>query len=281
MTNRVKKNLPDFIYIGTGKAGTTWLFKTLQNHPDLFMAPCKETNYFDLNYPKGIDWYQTFFESAIKGQLVGEISHRYIHHLDSAKRIKNDLGEIKIIVGLRDPVDYCLSDYLYTKRNGRFVGSFDDWCKSKFDWSTINYKLMLMPYLEQFPRENIMIYDFNDLKCNQQNIIDRLTNFLGVNPLKLSNDDLQPVNTTSAARNVFVARYVNMASKFLKRRGGQNLIAKVKYNPFIQKALYREINTKPKVLNFHKVLIDQKVGGGFDWIDTEFGTNFCKYKINL
>ena len=38
--------LPNFIVIGAAKAGTTALYWYLDEHPDVFMSPVKETNYF-------------------------------------------------------------------------------------------------------------------------------------------------------------------------------------------------------------------------------------------
>jgi hypothetical protein len=39
--------LPDFICIGSQKAGTSWLFEALRQHPDVWLAPYKEVHFFD------------------------------------------------------------------------------------------------------------------------------------------------------------------------------------------------------------------------------------------
>ena len=43
----------DFLGIGVQKAGTSWLWKNLRQHPSIWMPPRKELHYFDrsLNYP--------------------------------------------------------------------------------------------------------------------------------------------------------------------------------------------------------------------------------------
>lgn len=41
---------PDFIGIGAPKAGTTWLYYQLKDHPDLWLPPVKELHYF--NWPR-------------------------------------------------------------------------------------------------------------------------------------------------------------------------------------------------------------------------------------
>ena len=38
--------LPNFVIIGAAKAGTTALYWYLDEHPQVFMSPVKETNYF-------------------------------------------------------------------------------------------------------------------------------------------------------------------------------------------------------------------------------------------
>ena len=41
---------PHFIGIGLGKSGTTWLHWQLENHPEIWVPPVKEINYFDVYY---------------------------------------------------------------------------------------------------------------------------------------------------------------------------------------------------------------------------------------
>jgi hypothetical protein len=38
---------PDFVVIGAQKAGTTWLYRNLSVHPDIWTPPLKELHYFD------------------------------------------------------------------------------------------------------------------------------------------------------------------------------------------------------------------------------------------
>ncbi|MFQ6025935.1 MAG: sulfotransferase domain-containing protein [Dehalococcoidia bacterium] len=38
---------PDFLCIGAQKAGTTWLYRNIHHHPQIWLAPIKELHYFD------------------------------------------------------------------------------------------------------------------------------------------------------------------------------------------------------------------------------------------
>jgi hypothetical protein len=40
-------SFPDFLGIGAQRAGTTWLYRCLKKHPDLWLPPKKEIHYFD------------------------------------------------------------------------------------------------------------------------------------------------------------------------------------------------------------------------------------------
>jgi hypothetical protein len=39
--------LPDFLCIGAQKAGTTWLYRNIKHHPNIWVPPIKEIHYFD------------------------------------------------------------------------------------------------------------------------------------------------------------------------------------------------------------------------------------------
>jgi len=47
-TERTRLRFPDFLGIGAQKAGTTWLHRRLEEHPDIWMPPLKEIHYFDV-----------------------------------------------------------------------------------------------------------------------------------------------------------------------------------------------------------------------------------------
>lgn len=42
---------PSFVCIGAGRAGTTWLWENLQQHPQVWVPPVKELHWFDTRYP--------------------------------------------------------------------------------------------------------------------------------------------------------------------------------------------------------------------------------------
>jgi len=128
--------LPDYIIIGTQRAGTTSLYKYLVRHPAVGHALTKELRFFDLHYDKGIGWYRSRFPSArhrsrverTKGHplLVGESSPDYLFHPHAPGRVAALLPNVKLILLLRNPVDRAFSHYWHQSKRGFEPLSFED-----------------------------------------------------------------------------------------------------------------------------------------------------------
>ena len=68
----IRAPTPHFLYIGTGKAGSTWLFNVLAMHPGVYVASSKGA-YFDQHFDEGRDWYVTHFAGAAGEPAIGEM----------------------------------------------------------------------------------------------------------------------------------------------------------------------------------------------------------------
>lgn len=110
--------LPQFLGLGTQKGGTTTLQRLLEQHPQVWLSPSKELQFFTLHYGLGESWYRQQFKSAAAGKRCGDITPYYLFHPEAPARIAALLPAVKMIVLLRDPVDRCLSQYFHSCRLG-------------------------------------------------------------------------------------------------------------------------------------------------------------------
>ena len=120
--------LPSFIMIGASRCGTTSLFRTLLEHPQVRRAAFhKGVNYFDLNYYRGMRWYRGHFpvaeiarrQTARQGGPVAfEASGYYLYHPFALERLARDLPRTKLVVMLRDPVERAFSAYKHEYSRG-------------------------------------------------------------------------------------------------------------------------------------------------------------------
>jgi len=108
------KSQPDFLVIGVQRAATTSLYRYLIQHPQIVVThKWRETYYFDNpeNYSKGFGWYLGHFPSKLRkgNKLTFEDSPSYLYYEHIPQLIKQDLGNIKMIAILRNPVDRAYS----------------------------------------------------------------------------------------------------------------------------------------------------------------------------
>jgi hypothetical protein len=120
--------MPSFIMIGVSRCGTTSLFRTLLQHPQVRRAVLhKGVNYFDLNYYRGMRWYRSHFPVAEiarrqtarhGGPVAFEASGYYLYHPFALERLARDLPRTKLVVMVRDPVERAFSAYKHEYSRG-------------------------------------------------------------------------------------------------------------------------------------------------------------------
>lgn len=114
------RTLPDFLIIGAQKAGTTFLYKYLTQHPQILSASRKEVRFFDLNYHAGEYWYRSHFplRRTVSTRrrfrhkcITGESSPYYLFDPQAPRRAQVLLPQARLIALLRDPVARAISGY--------------------------------------------------------------------------------------------------------------------------------------------------------------------------
>ena len=109
--------------VGAQRSGTSYLWNTLEAHPDVFMAKplWPEPKYFldPNNVAAGYDAYhERYFHGVAPDLWLGEKGTSYIEREDVAYNIKSMIPGATIIVMLRDPVERAISNYYFTKEHG-------------------------------------------------------------------------------------------------------------------------------------------------------------------
>lgn len=232
--------IPDFAYIGTSKAGSTWLFNALALHPEVHLASSKGLYYFDQHFDQGRQWYVEQFADAGDATAVGEISHSYLSSPQAAARIAEFNPRMRLLVCLREPVDRAFSDYLDLVKNGQYDGPFPD-ALERFPRLVDRgrYTTHLQRYLDLFPAGQILVSLFDDLREDPQAYADEVFDFLGVRRLELAPADLKSRMPAGTPRSAAVAAGAKVASKVVKRVGLARLRSRAKRSLVLRRALYR------------------------------------------
>ena len=192
--------LPNFIMIGVAKAGTTSFFRYLDQHPQIYMAPIKATNFF--GYEDARDWkwmeegdapllqnfpvrtfkdYEASFIGATNELAIGEVSPQYFRCPTAAQRIHDYIPNAKLVLSLRNPAERAFSGFMMRTRRGEAVkGFYEELTLQSSHVKEGFYYKRLKRYMDLFPRNQIKIYVFEEFKKDSTGTVVDLYNFLGV-----------------------------------------------------------------------------------------------------
>ncbi len=205
--------LPNFLIIGSQKAGTTSLYRILKQHPQIFMADKKEINFFfkDDEYARGSQAYSKHFTDSANQLARGEASPGYICHPDAPARIHALLPDVKLILTVRDPIKRAISQYWDNRRHlnesHTFAQAIDLYLSDEYHPDTIGYfsrgvyMRYIHNYLEYFPRENLLVLPFEEMIAGSENFYKRIFAFLGVDEEFSSEDFDEAFNPTEVWKN--------------------------------------------------------------------------------
>lgn len=177
---------PSFIVIGAMKAASSWLHGCLIRHPEL-AGPLtdKELHFFDepSNYRKGLEWYRSRFPD-LPGRGVGESTPAYIHTPGVHRKIYDAFPRVKILASLRDPADRAFSHYRYSLfAAGRLsiYPTFEEALNSADELLDFGrYGAHLSRWLTLFPREQVHLVLYDDIKSDPLGIMEKAYCFLGL-----------------------------------------------------------------------------------------------------
>ncbi len=195
--------LPDFLIIGSMKAGTTTLYRDLLTNPQIFFPLDKEPGNLasdDVLTAAGQRRYAAIFKAARSGHLCGEASTAYTKLPDIQgvpERAHQVLGDqMRVIYLVREPVSRIISqhDHEHVCNN---MGADINLAIRESD-QLINYSLYAMqiePWLAQLGSDQVRIIRFESYVEDRRGTISSLSEFLGVAPrpeLVKANDVFNP-----------------------------------------------------------------------------------------
>jgi hypothetical protein len=174
--------MPNFLIIGAMKSGTTALYYYLEQHPEVYMSPVKEPNFFASQGQDNaadaithIGTYQDLFRGVSGEKAIGEASHSYLYEPGAVSEIRRYIPEAKLIAILRNPIDRAYSHFLHRVRDG--TEPLDDFAQAlQEDQVGVHkgrtfqdyigrglYYSQLKRYFGTFPREQLRVYLYEDL----------------------------------------------------------------------------------------------------------------------
>ncbi|HEX7135003.1 MAG TPA: sulfotransferase domain-containing protein [Iamia sp.] len=238
-----RTRLPDLVYIGPDKAGSTWLHQVLRWHPEVYAPEVKELFFFDRYHHRGPDWYRSHYAACpADAAVVADVTHDYLFDPAVPARMQVLLGDdVRLMVTLREPVDRAWSAYHFMVRQGRVRESFAEAVRTVPELLDHGrYATHLRPFLAVFGRDQIFTPRFDQLTEAPDRFAADLFAFLGIAPLEVPAELHEKQLRIAQPRSFGVARAARSAGVWVRDRGGERLVARAKGSAFVQRGLYRD-----------------------------------------
>ena len=206
---------PTFFMVGAARAGTTSMYDYLRAHPQIYMPPSasgiagKEPSYFcDLVPPWATQYrdresYLSLFAKGHGRLAVGDGSTNYLVAPESPRRIRAQYPHARILMILRNPVARAHSLYRYicgwgiedaptfeqglareSRRlnNARFIAQWQLLYHAFLYYHSGLYSEQVTRYFDAFPRAQVHVVLFDDMKKDLLGTVQGIYRFLGVDP---------------------------------------------------------------------------------------------------
>lgn len=226
--------LPTFLIAGVAKAGTTFLYRYLGEHPHTCMSAIKEPVFFSAEvgqdrgcpeaapvrsgrFDKGLQWYESLFSHCNAGNARGEASG-YLTRPDSSALISHFVPDVRLLFILRNPVDKIFSHYWQSIRNGESIPPFDQAVRAghprirRYLYES-SYARHLDSFMKRFDQSQMMVLLFDDLIQKPDCVISRALEHIGCDPSLAPTVAYEPVNQASIPRSRIVQNAVRTASR--------------------------------------------------------------------
>ncbi|WP_417591558.1 sulfotransferase domain-containing protein [Owenweeksia hongkongensis] len=210
---------PNVIIGGAPKSGTSSLFFWLGAHPEVCASKVKETYFLgdtenkhnvSANIHKdGLEAYQKFFSHSKGEKIRLEATPVYIYHKLPLKVLPTLEKVPKMIFILREPSDRLYSHWRFNRyRMKNTKMTFEDYLAFKnvpSGWADYldhtHYIRHIQPYIDTLGKENILVYQFEQIKEDKVAFMKQVATDLGISPEFYNSFDFFHRNQTVAVKN--------------------------------------------------------------------------------
>ena len=230
--------LPNAVFIGAPKAGSTWFHRVLEAHPDCFTLSSKGAHFFDRHWDRGLAWYEALFEKATNERVVADISHDYLYEAAAPGRIANILPEACLTVFVREPIERLESAVQFAHRSGKRLTGLTAICETVlFEHSMYGQALSAWrPFLVD---GTLKVYFYDDLAASPCHFWAVIAQSLGIDSRQAAAVASVRHLPASAARSPTLARYLRGGGDQLRHLGAGRLVDTAKRSRYLGRLLYR------------------------------------------
>lgn len=261
--------------IGAPKCGTTKIWRSLMDLPDVCVSQPKEPDFFsvDENYYKQLYWYHRHFKHYSGESIVVDCSTTYgstLRFQDTAARIREYCRSAKIVYIIRNPYNRMESDWKQLVTSGISVPREFNAAVLREPSILLNscYWSNILPYLQHFGKGQVRCYIYEKLFSDQDVSYD-FQDFIGLPYSAEFFSDRMRINQSHGktmrrqwAETLEGYNVVRVLKKYVPER-----MRRVVLRPLTRQKVPREISWDPDVL----AMAEEKLANEMWQISLYFG----------
>jgi hypothetical protein len=177
---------PDFVGIGVQRAGTSWWLDLLTAQPGIYHRSVlqihKERQYFshlalaEVTKARMEDEYCRWFPKPA-GSITGEWTPDYFYYSWVPAQLKAAAPDTRLLLILRDPIERMLSGAMHVAALNQGAIPPGDVIEAAFQRGL--YALQLRNWLVHFPREQLLVLQYEKCVTDPAGELKRTVEFLG------------------------------------------------------------------------------------------------------
>ena len=196
--------------MGSSRAGSSWFFEILREHPGIFVPPNKGTQFFSNFYNLGAEWYEAFFPAKSAGRISGEVCEHYLSSEEALRRISHYRPDMRLICCIRNPYERALSAWRFFARNGLAQASLSAEGALRPDLFSNGHCATQIGVMRRlFPPERLLVIAYDDLGKSPDAVARKLYGFIGADPEFVPPSLRRRVNGNARPRSRMLAKAVH------------------------------------------------------------------------
>ncbi len=222
---------PNTFLIGVQKAGTTTLDDWLSQHPDIYCYDSlKDVHlFYRFKTKEEMEKRMALETPAYKGEkIILQSAVNYVFYESMLQGIQAHFPKAKLLLILRNPADRAISAYQYFCKMNRESRTMEaaltytpkDCTSFNHDNSDFTYiehgfyGKQVQTVLKYFPKEQLLLLDYDDLRSRPQYLMQQIANFLEVDENFVP--DFSPKNVTGTVKSQALQQTVLSHNKYRK-----------------------------------------------------------------
>ena len=267
----------DFVGIGFPRSGTTWLSYCLSLNEEIDLSKYKEMHFFmtpeawifkdrseyeefrELKPTRYDDYVSRF---ANDGRPRGEFSTYYVYDRFALLQMKEKFPDIKVLLCLRNPIDFLESAYRFIKSSHVGYQLSDNMLEEVKNVSPVEMHSIQRAYFFRFVKDGMDIFGPNlkivftdDIREDYQSVLEEVFSFLGVG-FDSKTEYPSRVNESQESRSELAMRVVHA------------IVAVIKKTPF-RALLFTVVSKENFIQKIYNLLFKKKSSKVYKFSDKE------------